>query len=272
MSEFLTVLGIFIIGMALRSCRHFWLRKFGAITYVATTGLAAYFISGSLTIAIASTFIWFFLPWIELLTRVRKIRIPLNNRLRRRQRPLPEYFPEAAETAAELERAGFEFIEDAGWSWGLANLDYQLYWHPEERAIAAVCLCEQNHVTFSFLSISSYDTMGHHYQSSNYPFSTTLKLYPQMFCNRLSCQTSSVDCFLVHHHEFIASQGPLIDDLKIPDPNLVISQIEEDTRKQIDFNLNAGIITICGEGQLRYTFRGLVFLWCQVLRDMIRLC
>ncbi len=42
-------------------------------------------------------------------------------------------------------------------------------------------------------------------------------------------------------------------------------------RLQIDHNLDQGLIRLSGNGTVKYSWRGLVFLWCQFLKDMVRL-
>ena len=40
--------------------------------------------------------------------------------------------------------------------------------------------------------------------------------------------------------------------------------------RQIDHNLRVGVLESAGEGFIRYSWRGCVFLWLQVVKDMIR--
>jgi len=43
-------------------------------------------------------------------------------------------------------------------------------------------------------------------------------------------------------------------------------------RKQVEHNLSTGIIRLTGDGNFKYSKRGLLFLWMQFVKDMIRLC
>jgi hypothetical protein len=43
-------------------------------------------------------------------------------------------------------------------------------------------------------------------------------------------------------------------------------------RKQVEHNLAAGIIRLTGDGHFQYSARGLIFLWGQFIKDMVRLC
>ncbi|SHI86914.1 hypothetical protein SAMN02745181_1075 [Rubritalea squalenifaciens DSM 18772] len=272
MRETLTVIGIFLIGLALRSCRKPLFRKLGALVYLFTSGVAFYFISDSYWIAALGILVWFLLPWLELLTRVRKLRLPLNNRLSHRHPPSCQHFPEAEETLHTLEHAGFDHTTDAGWDWGSSTQFYRFFWHPEERTVAALCLCKQSNISFSFLTLTSRDKDGNIYRTSNYPFSQTLKSSPEVIWNNVGCKICSFEQLLTSHHDFIIATGLAISDLMMPDPDHTEQEVEDDMRKQIDHNLQKGIISLTGDGHFRYSMRGLFYLWKQYVRDMIRLC
>jgi hypothetical protein len=62
------------------------------------------------------------------------------------------------------------------------------------------------------------------------------------------------------------------NDLLIPDPDSLDENIEKEMRQQIDHNLKSGIIKVTNDGFFRYSKRGILFLWCQFIKDMIRLC
>ena len=176
MREFLIVIGLLVLAVALRSARVNLLRKLGAFTLLAASFCLFYFITGHLLGGLIGAALWFFLPWIELLTRIRRMRLPLNNRLRHREVPNPSFFPNATEAAAAMEEAGFEHVSDCGWEWAGMKQFFRLFWHPEERAIAAVCLCEQSNVAFAFITITSHDGDGKIWRTTNFPFAPTLKI------------------------------------------------------------------------------------------------
>jgi hypothetical protein len=61
-------------------------------------------------------------------------------------------------------------------------------------------------------------------------------------------------------------------DLLVPNPEEIELDIESEMRRQIDHNLKSGIIRLTGDGHFQYSRRGLIFLWGQFVKDMIRLC
>jgi hypothetical protein len=62
------------------------------------------------------------------------------------------------------------------------------------------------------------------------------------------------------------------DDLRVPDPETLEADIEAEMREQVAHNLRSGIIRPDGDTHFRYSPRGLLFLWGQFLKDMVRLC
>ena len=272
MREFLIVLGLVVLAVALRSSRTNLFRKLGAFTLLGASFCLLYFLTGSLAGGLLGVLLWFFLPWIELLTRVRRMRLPLDNRLQHRQIPNPSFFPNATEAAAAMEEAGFEHVSDCGWEWAGMQQFFRLFWHPEERAVAAVCLCEQSDVAFAFISITSYDESGGIWRTTNFPFAPTLQCPPNVKWNNVPCERSCFHQILADHQRYLARVKVPGDQLRIPDPEQVEQSIEQEMRKQVEHNLAAGLIHLTGDGHFQYSKRGLVFLWGQFIKDMIRLC
>lgn len=272
MCETLTVIGLFIIAVALRTARTGLLRKLGAATFLAASFCLLYFITGSWIGGMFGILLWFFLPWVELLTRVRRMRLPLDNRLRHREIPNPSFFPNAVEAAATMEEVGFEHVSDCGWEWSGMQQFFRIFWHPEERAVAAVCLCEQSDVAFAFLTVTSLDAAGKTWRTTNYPFAPTLQCPPSVKWNHVPCERSCFLQILEDHHAYLRRMNIPTASLMMPDPDELVSSIEQEMRLQVDHNLAAGYIQLTGDGHFMYSKRGLVFLWGQFIKDMVRLC
>jgi hypothetical protein len=272
MSETLTVIGLLVLALALRSARVNFLRKLGAFIFLAASFCLFYFLTGSLLGGLAGAVLWFFLPWIELLTRVRGMRLPLNNRLRHREIPNPSFFPNATEAAAAMEEAGFEHVSDCGWEWAGMQQFFRLFWHPEERAVAAVCLCEQGNVAFAFISITSHDIDGRIWRTTNFPFAPTLQCPPNVRWNHVPCERSCFHQILKDHQIYLSQVRVPNDRLRMPDPEEIEDGVETEMRNQVEHNLAAGIIELTDDGNFQYSKRGLLFLWGQFIKDMVRLC
>ena len=272
MTKALLVVGLLVMAVAMRSCRHFLSRKIGALLFLAASFCGFYFLFDRLWGGLIGVALWFFLPWVELLTRIRRIRLPLNNRLRFRHPPSDSFFPNAPEAVHAMDDAGFEHAADSGWEWAGMKQFFRIFWNPEEKAIATVCLCEQEDVAFAFISITSKDCSGRIWRTTNFPFSPTLKCNPEISWNHVPCERNCFHQILKDHRQFLAKRQVAPDDLRIPDPDEAEHDIEDEMRRQIDHNLDKGIIRLTGDGHFRYSFRGLLFLWRQFVKDMVRLC
>jgi hypothetical protein len=232
MRETLIVIGLVVLAVALRSSRMHVFRKLGAFILLAASFYLLYFLTGSLAGGLLGVVLWFFLPWIELLTRVRRMKLPLENRLQHRQVPNPSFFPNATEAAAAMEEAGFEHVSDCGWQWAGMQQFFRLFWHPEERAVAAVCLCEQSDVAFAFISVTSYDETGGIWRTTNFPFAPTLQCTPNVTWNNVPCERSCFHQILADHRLFLARAKLPVDQLRIPDPEEIEQSIEQEMRGQ----------------------------------------
>lgn len=267
----LLVLGAAVLSMALRSFDHVVARKLGALGIFATSFLAGYFLCGrSVAAGSFCAASWLLLPWLEILTRIRKLRLPLEKNLRHKSPPNSEIFPDLQEITAEIEEEGFEHVEDAGWDWDDYQQYFRLFYKPADRSQAAICLIDQHDMAFYYLSVSSRAKDGTVWTTWNYPFSYSLKLVPQLKINRIPPGSTFLQ---VHesHRDFLRRRGVDVSGLEELDADRIQEEIQKDLRAQIAHNLAKGVLTEAEEGQIRYSWRGLFFIWFQFLRDLVRL-
>jgi len=273
MRETLVVVGLVLLGLGLRSARKGLSRKLGALMLLVAGFLMFWFLTGCAWAGVLFGVLpWFLLPWVELLTRIRRMRLPIDNRLCHQEPPDPSFFPNAPEAAVAMDEAGFDHVDDCGWDWSGMHQYFQLYWHPEERAEAAICLCEQGNVAFAFLTVTSRDKAGRTWRTTNFPFSPTLKCPPQLNWNHVPCERNCFHQILEDHRQYLRRMKVDPEALRIPDPEQMEEAIEAELQQQIRHNLEAGIIQPSGERHFEYSTRGLFFLWGQFVKDMVRLC
>lgn len=269
MFELFIVLGAGLFSLALRTFDRPWLRRAGGIGVLATSFLIGYFVSGRVAVGFLAVASWFLLPWLEILTRIRHMRLPLDKKLSKRPPPPKSRFPDLPEVTAQIEGEGFEYVEDAGWQWEGVDQFFRIFYHPESRTEVAICLNEQGPVAFSYLAISSRARDGRTWRTWNYPFSYTMKLAPNLEMNR----APSADSFgelMVEHRAFLERNHVAADHLLPEVPEEIPEQMQNEIRRQIDHNLDHGLIALSGNGTFRYSWRGLLFLWRQFVVDMIK--
>ena len=134
----LLTLGVAVLSVALRSYQTSFAQKAGAIGILVSTFLAVYFVSDSWVLALAATLAWFFLPWLEILTRIRALRLPKEKALRPKRPPSSEIFPALEDITREIEAEGFAHVNDAGWDWEDYRQFFRLFYKEEDRAQATI--------------------------------------------------------------------------------------------------------------------------------------
>ncbi len=266
----LIILAVAALSLALRSFHSAWLQKLGAIGILATSFLVGWLYSGYPAVGALCAGSWLLLPWLEILTRIRKLRLPLEKNLRQRTPPSRDTFPALDELTTEVEEEGFEHVEDAGWDWDDYQQFFRLFYKPSARTQVAICLIDQTGIVFYYVSISSRARDGTIWTTWNYPFSHSMKLVPQLRINRMR---SDQTFFQLHeaHHQHLAENGVTVEDLEPLDPGEIPAEIQKDLRAQIAHNIAKGVLLHTDEGQIRYSWRGMFFIWCQFLRDLVRL-
>lgn len=249
---------------------------------LAATYLTAYFLIGSHIAGAAAASLWFFLPLLEIFTRIRKLRMPIKKQLQHRPPPSTHDFPQLHEFTSDIEEEGFEYVDDLGWEWDGIDQFFRVFYHPEERTQAAICLNRQQHVIFAFISVTSRATDGRVYRTWNFPFSYTMKIAPEVRTKRAVAAHTFFQLLEEHrgHLQTLAVEsGDLVKidlDADSAEENgraLIEAQMEEDTRRQIEHNLERGLIamTTGDDSTFRYSWRGLFFLWGQFVKDMVKL-
>jgi hypothetical protein len=266
---FLT-LGVAVLSVALRSYQTAFAQKVGAVGILVSTFLAVYFVSGNWIAGLAAALAWFFLPWLEILTRIRALRLPREKALRPKSPPSTDVFPTLDEISAEIHNEGFVHITDAGWDWEDYRQFFRLFYKEEDRAQATICLNEQNDLSFYYLRVSSRANDGTIWTTWNYPLSYGLKLTPQFRINRQRPDQSFWQLYQ-SHKEFLRQNQVETSVIDPMDEDRIQLEVENDLRDQIAHNIKKGVLKPTPEGEVKYSWRGMVYLWCQFLLDLVRL-
>ena len=270
MREVLIVTGILVLSMALRSYRTPLTVRLSILAIFVATYLAVFFLTGWHLAGIAAALAWLLLPWVEILTRVRRLRLPMQKELREMPPPPSQQFPALSELTDEVEAEGFEHLEDTGWEWDGFRQFFRIFFREEDRAVAAICLSEQQEVSFFYLSITSRTSEGNTLLTWNYPFSRSMVLPPSVRINP-DPNSDAFGQLSMSHRSFVRRQGVTTSTLKTFDAAAVLNAIQEEMRTQIDYNVKLGLLKRVGDGFVRYSWRGMFFLWRQFLVDFVKL-
>ncbi|MEI9894990.1 MAG: hypothetical protein WDN28_14150 [Chthoniobacter sp.] len=161
-------------------------------------------------------------------------------------------------------------MNDAGWDWEDYAQFFRLFYKADERTQTAICLIDQRDVAFFYLSVSSRAKDGTIWTTWNYPFSYSLKLVPQWRVNRLRGDQTFLQIY-ESHREFLNQNRVRLNDLEDLDAEQIQIEIQKDLRAQITHNIAAGVLKQNAAGEIRYSWRGMIFIWFQFLRDLVRL-
>ena len=270
MSHFILIAGLLVFAWACRTFDNRWIAKTGWLAVLLSTYLTGYFLSENSHLwGAASLTLWFIFPWVEILGRVRKLRFPLHSKVKHRFPPSRDVFPDLDEISGEVEDAGFEKADDAGWKWEETDHFVRLFYHPEKRLQASVSVAQQGEFVFSHASLTTRTVDGVAYVTSNYPFSFTMKLAPRQRMNRCM-DAENLEDMITSHQVFLIANGVTPENTAEQNPDTLHTVIETDLSLQIDHNLSAGVIVRTDSEHFRYSWRGYFFLWMQVVKDMIR--
>ncbi len=272
LAQFLLLAATVVFGLACRSYPNRYLLKLGWLAYLVASYLGGWFLTDSHAAGAASVALWFMLPWVEIVGRVRRMRLPAASEVRHRFPPARDVFPELGDLSEEFEAAGFSRAGDTGWKWSETEHFMRLFVHPDKRVQASVAQAQQLDLDLyvSYVSLTSRTPDGRVFTTTDYPFVPTMRFSPAHHVLRLP-GVGSLEELLAAHQDLLDSQGLATDDLAEPDPEVLATQIEQDLRAQIDHNLDTGLLEPAGEeGVIRYSWRGCIHLWLQVVKDMIR--
>lgn len=269
LQQFLYLGAAVLFALACRTFHNRFVQKLGWLSLLGASYLGGYFLTGSHAAGVFGVGLWFMLPWVEIVGRVRKLRFPIKSEVKHRFPPSRDIFPDLDALTRETEKAGFVEVGDTGWKWSETDHFMRLFYQAELRTQATIALAQQGDMAFSYVSLTSRSKSGVTYTTSNYPFAPTMQFSPQQRVNRHSYAESMAD-LLASHQAFLAKHGLKFEDLVVMETESLTGYIERDMSTQIDHNITAGLIEPVGNGEFRYSWRGCFFLWFQVVKDMIR--
>jgi hypothetical protein len=270
-SDLLIISAAVALSLALRSYRHPLLHRLGTFGLLfGVSFLVGWLLLDSVWMGGLLAASWLLVPWLEILTRARRLRLPVDCELSHRTAPDGDTFPNLRDLTSEIESADFDQIEDLGWDHEDMRQFYRVFYQPKSGTEAVVCLVEQYGMAFFYLGITSRSKTGATYLTWNYPFSYGLRLQPELHLNRAPGDADFQN-ILAEHRLFLDREHVGVDAIVPQNPDALGPQLQSDMRCQIDHNIRCGVLKRDDANTIRYSARGLLFLWVQFLRDLIRL-
>jgi hypothetical protein len=268
LQQFLYIAAFVVFAVACRTFDNRYVQKLGWLALLGASYLGGYFLADSHAAGVFCVALWFMLPWVEIVARVRKLRFPLHSEIRHRFPPSREVFPDLDALSKEIEDAGFEEAGDAGWKWSGTDHFMRLFYHPAARTQAALALAQQGDFAFSYVSLTSRAADGTTFTTTNYPFAPSMQFSPRHRTNRCP-NAGSMQELTMAHQQFLQKQNA--EATLVPlDAEELSTYIERDMSAQIDHNMAIGVIEPISEAEFRYSWRGCFYLWFQVVKDMLR--
>ncbi len=271
MTEILYIVGFIVLGIALRSFGSVIAMKSGMLAFLVASFLFGFFLTGGTILGgIVAVALWFLLPWLEILTRVRRMRLPTTKVMRGKFPPSRSEFPQIHEVSQEIEAAGFVHTDDVGWDGDDTRQFFRIFHRESDQTVAKVCLNEQSGNAFFYVAISTLTHEGTIWRTWNYPFSYTMKLPPMIRVQR-SANARSFDELMDIHRAYLDTNWVGETSIAKQKPEDLPRALEEEIKQTVEHNMHRGIIEPAGEGLFRYSARGMFFLWTQLVKDMVKL-
>ncbi len=248
---------------------HPFLRRAGILALGVTTFAAGYLATGNLWIGAAGVSAVLLLPGWKSSSACASCGLPLRKELRQSAPPSREMFPALGELSDQIEAAGFEQVADLGWEMDGYRQFLRLFAHGQKREEAAITYVEQNQLGFHFASVTSRGVDGAVFTTWNCPVSSSLKTPPTVHLHRVAGE-AALPRWSRGMEGFLAERGVKEESLQAVEPESVRAAVERDMESQMQHNLREGLLEATDEGHGRYSWRGMLYLWFQCLRDIFR--
>jgi hypothetical protein len=269
-SSILLLLGIAVLGMAFRTFNHPVTQRLSVLCVLAVSFLIGFLPSGSWVAGIAVASLWIFLPWLEILTKIRTLRMPVERELEHKSPPGRDLFPNLDDLTEEVEKVGFELISDLGCEWDAQSQFLRLFHRASDQTQVAVCLIDQGSIAFYYISLMTRSLYGQDFITWNYPFAYALKFSPQTHIKPVR-PPISFHAMCDAHRTLLERKAVFGDKILKLDPKQIQVLLQEDLTAQITHNVRAGLLAPVDEQKVRYTWRGMFYIWFRFLWDFVRL-
>jgi hypothetical protein len=269
-SSLLLVLGVAVLGLGLRTFRNPAFRRLSVVCLLFTSFLIGYLPTGSWPVGVIFVAFWILLPWVEILARVRKLRLPIERVFSAAAPPRDELFPFLNLLTDEIESLDFTLADEISCQWQNQQQFVRLFHRGIDQSQMAVCLIHQGAIAFCYVSLMTRARGGQVFLTWTYPFAYSLKFLPSTRVQRVRSDLSIQQ--ICEAHRSMLSKAHLDSiDVQPLEPDHMRDLLEQDLKDQIEHNVRSGLLTPAGNHEVRYTWRGMLYLWSRFLLDFVRM-
>lgn len=269
------LLGCFILmlgGLSLMQLSSATFRKLGMGMIWLASGLAAYFLSGSIILACATLIAWILFPLWEMVFVLRQLRVPRHRELADGRAPSNE-FHELADMTRTLVDLGFEDLDECRLRPVQHEQYYRIFLREDGLVQATVGYISQGAIGFHFVAFTSNGKDGRRWVTWDYPLTYGLVMPPNIAVYRILDTQDAADLYQAHL-DFLEINEVADLDLVAGEKTAeaVRSQLEATLNQQIEYNISRGYlapVTEKDEENFCYSWRGTFYVAGQVLRDLL---
>lgn len=269
-SSLLLVLGVAVLGLGLRTFRNPICRRLSVVCLLFTSFLIGYLPTGSWPVGVIFVAFWILLPWVEIIARVRKLRLPIERVFSAAAPPRDELFPFLNLLTDEIESLDFTLADEISCQWQNQQQFVRLFHRSTDQSQMAVCLIHQGPIAFCYVSLMTRDRAGHVFLTWTYPFAYSLKFLPSTRVQRVRSDLSIQQICGAHRSMLLKAHLDSVDVQPL-EPDHMRDLLEQDLKDQIEHNVRSGLLTPAGDHEVRYTWRGMIYLWSRFLLDFVRM-
>ncbi len=261
-----------LAGLSLLQLNGITFRKIGMALIWLASGLAAYFMTGSVFLAVAMLALWIFFPLWEMVFVLRQLRVPRHRELADARAPRDE-FEELSDMTEALVGTGFEQLDECKLRPAQHEQYYRIFIREDGRVQATIGYIAQGPVGFHFVAFTSNGKDGRRWVTWDYPLTYGLVMPPEIAVFRaLHCQ--DIAELYQAHLDFLEINSIPADDLEVGicTPEAARARLEETLNQQIEYNISHGYLAPVkaqDEENFCYSWRGTLYVAGQVLRDLL---
>lgn len=269
LKAFLYLAALVVFALGCRTFESWWIRKLGWLAWLAASYILGWRLTGSHTAGMVAVLIWLSLPAFEIALRLRRLRLPLRQKVKGRFAPSGELFPELDVYTDEVVNCGYGQIEDAGWEAMDAEHFVRLFYDEERRIQASIHLDYRDEMGLSYVTLTTRLEDGRVFMTTSFPYASPMEFSPLLVVTRFEQAETFKD--LEGRHLSVQQDNDIAfaQCLQL-DTEQLTTLMEEEMGLMVDHNIKRGLIEKSGDDTFRYSWRGCLVFWLRMVKAFIR--